>query len=61
STCFEVAGHLGWTRHKRTLAELDLFNQILAVNETLAHLEVLRERGWLTSTVDDGVEHFTRA
>src|SRR6476646_744033 len=60
STGFEVAGVLGWTRRKRRLDELDLFNKILAVHETVAHLEVLVERGWLTRTVQDGVAHYQR-
>jgi glyoxylase-like metal-dependent hydrolase (beta-lactamase superfamily II) len=61
STGFEVAGVLGWTRRKRRLDELDLFNKILAIHETVAHLEVLVERGWLTRSIDDRVAHYTRA
>jgi glyoxylase-like metal-dependent hydrolase (beta-lactamase superfamily II) len=61
STAFEAASALTWTRRKRTFEELDLFNQILAIHETMAHLVVLVERGWLTSTVADGVEHFRRS
>jgi hypothetical protein len=38
-----------------------MFNQILAVHETMAHLVVLVERGWLTSAPADGVVHFARA
>ena len=52
---------LGWTRRKRRLDDLDLFNKILAVHETVAHLEVLVERGWLTRSIDDGVAHYARA
>jgi hypothetical protein len=37
-----------WTRRERRFSELDLFSQILAVNETAAHLEVLAIRGQLT-------------
>jgi len=33
--------HLGWTRHQRSFDDLDLLNQLLAVSETIAHLEVL--------------------
>ena len=61
STGFEVAGVLGWTRRKRRLDELDLFNKILSIHETVAHLEVLVERGWLTRTVTDRVAHYQRA
>jgi glyoxylase-like metal-dependent hydrolase (beta-lactamase superfamily II) len=61
STGYEVAGVLGWTRRQRRLDELDLFNKILAINETVAHLDVLVERGWLSRTVEDGVARYARA
>jgi glyoxylase-like metal-dependent hydrolase (beta-lactamase superfamily II) len=61
STAFEVARSLTWTRRQHQLADLDLFNQVMAVNETMAHLVVLAERGWLSRTEDDGVVHFARA
>ncbi len=60
STGFEVADRLGWTRHHHHLADLDLFNSVLAVQETMAHLEVLVERGWLAKTAAAGVAHFSR-
>jgi glyoxylase-like metal-dependent hydrolase (beta-lactamase superfamily II) len=60
-TGYEVARAIGWTRRERKLEELDLFNKVLAINETVAHLIVLVERGWLSSTVVDGVTHFARA
>jgi glyoxylase-like metal-dependent hydrolase (beta-lactamase superfamily II) len=59
-TGIAVAGQLGWTRRERRLDELDLFNKILAIHETVAHLDVLVERGWLTRTVVDGVAHYAR-
>src|SRR5699024_7488983 len=61
STGLEVATRLGWTRRLRNLDELDAFNQVLAVEETMAHLEVLVERGWLRRATEDGPTHFTRA
>ncbi|WAX58822.1 MBL fold metallo-hydrolase [Jatrophihabitans cynanchi] len=61
STAFEVADSITWTRREHRLDDLDLFNQVMAVNETMAHLVVLAERGWLTRTSVDGVEHFARA
>jgi len=61
STAAEVAARLDWTRRRRRLADLDVFNRMLAVHETMAHLVVLVERGWLTRTVVDGVAHFARA
>jgi glyoxylase-like metal-dependent hydrolase (beta-lactamase superfamily II) len=45
ATAFEVAKAIKWTRHHREFTNLDLFSQVLAVNETAAHLEVLASRG----------------
>jgi glyoxylase-like metal-dependent hydrolase (beta-lactamase superfamily II) len=42
-----VAAQLTWTRHERTFDELDKFNQMLAVTETVTHLELLVDRGQL--------------
>ncbi len=58
STAHEVADVLTWTRRERTLAELDPFNEMLATLETMAHLEVLVERGLATMTDQDGVAHY---
>jgi glyoxylase-like metal-dependent hydrolase (beta-lactamase superfamily II) len=60
-TGFAVANELHWTRRQRHFDELDEFNQIMAVHETMAHLQVLVERGDLTRRVDDGVAYFTAA
>lgn len=60
-SAYEAARALGWTRRKRSYDDLDWFNQILAVHETMAHLVVLVERGWLRSHRVDGVLHFVRA
>ncbi|MEN3308566.1 MAG: hypothetical protein V7603_4768 [Micromonosporaceae bacterium] len=55
-TAYDVAGLLGWTRHERRLADLDVFNQALASMETKAHLELLVARGQATRTeTDEGV------
>jgi glyoxylase-like metal-dependent hydrolase (beta-lactamase superfamily II) len=61
STGFEVARATPWTRHLRRLDDLDLFNRILAVNETVAHLTVLVERGLATEQRIDGVTHYALA
>jgi glyoxylase-like metal-dependent hydrolase (beta-lactamase superfamily II) len=61
STGFEVARILGWTRRGRRLDELDTFNQVLAIRETVAHLDVLVERGWLRASVVDAVKQYARA
>jgi len=38
-----------------------VFNQMMAVHETMAHLQVLVERGWLNRQTVDGVAVFARA
>jgi glyoxylase-like metal-dependent hydrolase (beta-lactamase superfamily II) len=58
ATAFDVASAVGWTRRGRRFAELDFFNQMLAVHETVAHLRVLVEDGELTATTADGVTHY---
>jgi glyoxylase-like metal-dependent hydrolase (beta-lactamase superfamily II) len=60
-TAFAVASALPWTRRKLALADLDPFNQLLAVGETAAHLEVLVVRGQLVRvTSPAGVELYSR-
>jgi glyoxylase-like metal-dependent hydrolase (beta-lactamase superfamily II) len=54
-TAQEVARKLGWTSRKRDYTELSLFDRILAVGETNAHLDVLVVRGELTRAETDGV------
>ena len=54
----EVARQLTWTRRERHLDELDPFNQMLAVLETGAHLDLLVAQGRLSSTTIDGVLHY---
>lgn len=43
-----VATMLPWTRRERRFDELDLFNRYLAVNESIAHLELLRTQGTIS-------------
>ncbi len=57
-TAAEAASALRWTRRGRRLGELDLFNQMLAVIETRAHLELLAAQGMLTSSQSDGVTSY---
>jgi len=54
-SAFETARKIGWTRRQRRFDDLDMFNQVLAIGETAAHLDVLVERGELTRTVNGGV------
>jgi glyoxylase-like metal-dependent hydrolase (beta-lactamase superfamily II) len=54
-TAFDAAQRLTWTRRERKLADLDEFNQMLAVAETAAHLDLLVAQGRLRSTNTEGV------
>jgi glyoxylase-like metal-dependent hydrolase (beta-lactamase superfamily II) len=57
ATPYEAAKAIRWTRRHSPFGELDLFSQILAINETAAHLEVLTVRGQLTREVSaEGVD-----
>ncbi|MEQ3553963.1 MBL fold metallo-hydrolase [Pseudonocardia nematodicida] len=51
-TAQDVAEALRWTRRLHRLDEMDLFNRMLAVLETGAHLDVLVDRGELNRTED---------
>ncbi|MFE4535390.1 MBL fold metallo-hydrolase [Streptomyces scopuliridis] len=55
-----VARTLGWTRREVPFGELSAFNQMLAVNETAAHLDVLVLRGRATVACVGGVNQYTR-
>jgi hypothetical protein len=52
-TGYEVARRLTWTRRGTAFTDLDDFNQMLAVSETVAHLDVLVARGQAAHTTDD--------
>ena len=58
ATALEAARSLRWTRRERQLDEMDVFNQMLAVIETRAHLELLTAQGRLTSSTRDGVVYY---
>ncbi|MGW2718801.1 MBL fold metallo-hydrolase [Streptomyces sp. NPDC001492] len=58
-TAHAVAGELGWTRRRVPFADLGAFDQMLAVNETAAHLDVLVARGRARCTRTDGVNWYT--
>ncbi len=57
-TAYEAALKLSWTRRQRRLDDLDIFNQILAIGETAAHLDLLVVRGTLRSSLVDGVVEY---
>jgi len=58
-TALGVARLLRWTRHGRGYGELDVFNQMLAVTETHAHLLVLEAQGRVTGAASAGGTRFT--
>jgi glyoxylase-like metal-dependent hydrolase (beta-lactamase superfamily II) len=60
-TGYQVACALRWTRRGRHLEELDPVNQMLAVTETRAHLELLVAQGRLMAAADGDVTVYTAA
>jgi hypothetical protein len=60
-TAYEVACALRWTRRGRRLADLDPFNQMLAVTETRIHLELLAAQGRLVASTDGDVTVYAPA
>ncbi len=59
ATAYQVALALPWTRHEKAFADLDQDNQLLAVAETAAHLDVLVLQRRLGSGTDpDGIEYY---
>ncbi|MDR0345619.1 MAG: MBL fold metallo-hydrolase [Nocardiopsaceae bacterium] len=61
ATAYQVATRLRWTRRERTLDDLDPFNQMLAVTETRAHLELLVAQGRLAAQQDGEVTYYAPA
>lgn len=57
-TAVEVAAKVTWTRREHSLANLDVFNQFLAVCETGAHLDLLVSQGRASRQLRDGVRHY---
>jgi len=57
-TAYEAASRMTWTRRERTLSELDPFNEMLAVLETMSHLDVLVLQGRLRRSDVDGSRHY---
>lgn len=50
ATGLQVAEGLAWTRRERAFSTLDVFNQMIATCETMAHLDVLERRGAVAVT-----------
>jgi glyoxylase-like metal-dependent hydrolase (beta-lactamase superfamily II) len=61
ATAFEAAHKLAWTRRGRRFEDLDVFNQMLAVGETAAHLDLLVLRGLLRRSIVDDVAEYAVA
>jgi glyoxylase-like metal-dependent hydrolase (beta-lactamase superfamily II) len=57
-TAYAAARGLGWTRRATPFDDLDPFNQMLAVNETAAHLDVLVRRDELAAEDEEGVRRY---
>jgi glyoxylase-like metal-dependent hydrolase (beta-lactamase superfamily II) len=58
-TGYEVALSVAWTSRQRKLGELDLMNQMLAVCETVYHLDLLVAQGTAVSlTGEDGIRRY---
>jgi predicted RNA methylase len=61
-TGFQVAAEVPWTSRRRALADLDLMNQMLAICETVYHLDLLVARSMAESaTGTDGVRRYRLA
>jgi glyoxylase-like metal-dependent hydrolase (beta-lactamase superfamily II) len=57
-TAYQVAERIPWTRHQRPLGQLAPFDQLMAVAETFAHLEVLCLQTRLTASARHSVDEF---
>jgi hypothetical protein len=58
STGLEIARQLTWTRRERRLDDLDAYNQMLAVLETVAHLTVMVAQARIWMTQAEGVYRY---
>jgi glyoxylase-like metal-dependent hydrolase (beta-lactamase superfamily II) len=58
TTAFEAAGQLRWTRRELRVEELDPFNQMLAIAETAAHLELLAAQSRVTAETTAAVRRY---
>lgn len=58
-TAYDVALAIGWTRRQHKLGDLDLMNQMLAICETVYHLDLLVAQASAVSHIDaDGVRRY---
>jgi glyoxylase-like metal-dependent hydrolase (beta-lactamase superfamily II) len=61
ATASECANRLTWTRRRKAFTDLDPFNQMLAVSETAAHLDLLVAQCRLTAAESEGVRRYRPA
>jgi glyoxylase-like metal-dependent hydrolase (beta-lactamase superfamily II) len=57
-TAAEAAAQLRWTRRGRPLGDLDPYNQMLAILETRAHLDLLVAQDRLRRRDSEGLRHY---
>jgi glyoxylase-like metal-dependent hydrolase (beta-lactamase superfamily II) len=60
-TAYQVALAVRWTSRNKELAELDLMNQMLAIGETLSHLDLLVARGQAAVDTEGEIRHYRPA
>jgi hypothetical protein len=60
-TAYEVAQAVRWTSRNKALPDLDLMNQMLAIGETLSHLDLLVARGQAALETDGQIRHYRPA
>jgi glyoxylase-like metal-dependent hydrolase (beta-lactamase superfamily II) len=60
-TGYQVAGALTWTSRHRQLSELDPINQVLAVGESVSHLDLLVLRGRAMARIAGGRRYYELA
>ncbi|WP_370617744.1 MBL fold metallo-hydrolase [Mumia qirimensis] len=60
-TAFDVAKRIPWTKRERALSDLGPMDQLMAVQETRAHLEVLDLEGRVLSVRGDDVDEYALA
>jgi glyoxylase-like metal-dependent hydrolase (beta-lactamase superfamily II) len=60
-TGYQVALAIPWTSRQRTLADFDLMNQMLAIGETMYHLDLLVARSIVVSRALGGVRRYRLA
>ena len=60
-TAYQVALAVKWTTRNKSLDELDRINQMLAIGETLSHLDLLVARGLAIADSSGGIDQFSPA